>query len=656
MSTEPSEQALTPVPSHEALHFQPEWCRVTLASIGDAVLTSDNTGRITFLNSVAETLTGWRQQDAEGVPLETVFKIVNEDTRQTVESPTIRALREGVVVGLANHTLLIAKDGTERPIDDSAAPIRNAQGEVAGVVLVFRDVTERREQEHSLRDALAYSESIIATLREPFVALDKDLRVRTANDAYYRAFRTSKEETEGQLFYELDAGRWNIAGLRQKLENVSADHHPINDLEIAPTFADLGPRTLVLNAHRFVSRNNFPDLILLAIEDVTERRQLERAKMQAEVSADLHRRKDEFLAMLSHELRNPLAPIQNAVHILRLKNDDDPIQQQARTIIERQVGQMTALVNDLLDVSRITTGRIQLRQDRIVLQGVAERAVESTQSLIGQRKHTLSVSLRAEPIWVFADSARLEQMLVNLLNNAAKYTNEGGHIWLTIEKEDQEAVIRVRDTGVGIAPELLPRIFDLFTQANRTLDRSQGGLGIGLALVERIVSMHGGRVEAHSTLGQGSEFIVRLPSVEAPVAESQVPSAGTGATQGPSLRVLVVDDNFDAARTLAVLLKANGHQVEVAYDGPTAVEAARVYRPNLILLDIGLPRMDGFEVAKKIRHELDLGNVILVAMTGYGQEADKQHSMEVGFDYHLVKPADFNAVKQILASVPQGKN
>ena len=372
------------------MHFQPEWCRVTLASIGDAVMTTDNLGRITFLNSVAESLTGWTQQEAEGVPLETVFRIVNEDTRHTVESPTIRALRDGVIVGLANHTLLIAKDGTERPIDDSAAPIRNAKGEVAGVVLVFRDVTERREQENSLSDALTYAESIIATLREPFIALDKDLRVRTANDAYYRIFQTSKAETEGHLFCELEEGQWNVAGLRQRLENVLADHHPINDFEIAQSFSKLGHRIMVLNARRFVSKNNFPDLILLAIEDVTERRQLERAKMQAEISADLHRRKDEFLAMLSHELRNPLAPIQNAVHILRLKPDDDPIQQQARTIIERQVGQMTALVNDLLEVSRITTGRIQLRQDRIVLQGVVERAVESARPLIEQRRHTLS--------------------------------------------------------------------------------------------------------------------------------------------------------------------------------------------------------------------------------------------------------------------------
>jgi PAS domain S-box-containing protein len=635
-----------------ALHFQPEWCRVTLASIGDAVITTDNLGRVTFLNSVAESLTGWLQQGAEGVPLETVFRIVNEDTRHTVESPTIRALRDGVVVGLANHTLLIAKDGSERPIDDSAAPIRNAKGEVAGVVLVFRDVTERRAQESSLSDALAYAQSIIATLREPFIALDKDLRVRTANDAYYRIFQATKAETEGRFFCDLEEGQWDVAGLRQRLENVAADHHPIHDLEIAQSFSKLGRRIMVLNARRFVSKNSFPDLVLLAIEDVTERRQLERAKMQSEILADLHRRKDEFLAMLSHELRNPLAPIQNAVHILRLKHDDDPIQQQARTVIERQVGQMTALINDLLEVSRITTGRIQLHQERIVLQGVAKRAVDSARPLIDQRKHTLMLSLPAESLWLHADAARIEQVLVNLLNNAAKYTHEGGRIWLTVQQEGSEAVIRVRDTGFGIPPELLPHIFDLFTQADRTLDRSEGGLGIGLALVERLVVMHSGKIEANSTPGQGSEFIVTLPCVEAPTATPSPPE--TGEAKAPPLRVLVVDDNVDAAQTLATLLKAYGHEAQAVYDGPTAVEAARAYRPNLILLDIGLPEMDGFEVAKKVREEPELSSVVLVALTGYGQETDKQRSEEAGFDHHLVKPADFSKVKEILASVAQG--
>ena len=245
---------------------------------------------------------------------------------------------------------------------------------------------------------------------------------------------------------------------------------------------------------------------------------------------------------------------------------------------------------------------------------------------------------------------------MNLLNNAAKYTNEGGRIWLTIQQEGQQAVIRVRDTGVGISPELLPRIFDLFTQADRTLDRSEGGLGIGLALVERLVVMHGGKVGASSTPGHGSEFVVRLPLAALPTAAIPPPSPKTDEDKVPSLRVLVVDDNVDAAESLALLLKANGHEVQAVYDGLTALEAARSYRPNLILLDIGLPGMNGFDVAKKVREEVELGKVVLVAMTGYGQESDKQRSQQAGFDHHLVKPADFSAVKQILASISQSES
>ncbi len=315
---------------------------------------------------------------------------------------------------------------------------------------------------------------------------------------------------------------------------------------------------------------------------------------------------------------------------------------------------MTALVNDLLEVSRITTGRIQLRQDRIALQGVVERAVESARPLIDKRGHTFTMSLPQPPIWIHADAARIEQIVVNLLNNAAKYTSLGGRISLTVEQERQDAVIRVRDTGVGIAPDLLPHIFDLFTQADRTLDRSEGGLGIGLALVEQLVHLHGGKVEATSTQGQGSEFVVRLPVAPLPAAASPA-APKTNEAKGRALRILVVDDNKDAAESLAMLLKADGHDVQAVYDGLAALDAARRYRPNLILLDIGLPGMNGFEVAKKVRNELELGNVVLVAMTGYGQESDKQSTQEAGFDHHLVKPADFNEVKHLVATAFQGR-
>ncbi|MBC7852874.1 MAG: response regulator, partial [Pirellulaceae bacterium] len=342
-------------------------------------------------------------------------------------------------------------------------------------------------------------------------------------------------------------------------------------------------------------------------------------------------------------------PISNALQLLRAKRDEDPLQQQARGIIERQVGQLTRLVDDLLEVSRITTGRIHLHLERVTLNGIVANAVETVRPLIGQRRHALKVAVSAEPIQLHGDAARLEQVVVNLLTNAAKYTEDGGHIFLSAQQEGDEAVVRVRDNGIGIAPDLLPRIFDLFTQAERSLDRSQGGLGIGLSLVQRLVEMHQGRAEAYSELGHGSEFVIRLPVVLAP------PPPATAAAESVSstgkLRVLVVDDNKDAALTLGMLLRATGQDVRTAHDGLAALEAAVDFRPQVVLLDIGLPRMDGYEVAKKIRQQANFKDVTLVAMTGYGQESDRQLSREAGFDHHLVKPADFKQVQKILESV-----
>ena len=394
--------------------------------------------------------------------------------------------------------------------------------------------------------------------------------------------------------------------------------------------------------------------VAILFTNVTERKQAEQAlRESAAALADLDHRKDEFLAMLSHELRNPLAPLSNAVHMLRLQQNVDPLQQQARTIIERQVGQLTHLVDDLLEISRITTGRIRLRQESIVVSGVVERAVEAAQPLIVQCRHELTVSLPQQPIWLHADAARLEQVLVNLLTNAAKYTDEGGHIWLTVRQEGDAAVLRVRDTGIGIAPELLPRVFDLFTQAERALDRSQGGLGIGLSLVQRLVELHGGTVEASSVLGQGSEFVLRVPVMRTSIPPTPSPSIESAQPHGKSCRVLVVDDNEDSAESLAMLLEISGHAVWMAHDGPTALEATVNDQPDLVLLDIGLPGLDGFEVAKRIRQQPTLKDIVLVAMTGYGQATDRQRSQEAGFDHHLVKPVDFDELQNILATVSE---
>ncbi len=390
--------------------------------------------------------------------------------------------------------------------------------------------------------------------------------------------------------------------------------------------------------------------------DITERSHMElKLQEQAQALTALDSRKNEFLAMLSHELRNPLAPLSNAVHMLRLQTNEDPVQRQARGIIERQVGQLKHLIDDLLEISRITTGRVRLRLERIAISGVVERALETVQPLVTQRRHALTVALPPQPVWLRADAARLEQVVVNLLTNAAKYTDEGGQIWLSVRQEDDAAVLRVRDTGVGIAPELLPRIFDLFTQAERSLDRSQGGLGIGLSLVQHLVELHGGTVEVSSVLGQGSEFVVRLPAVPTSVRKLPADSIATAPPPARSCRVLVVDDNLDAAESMAELLAMHGHEVRMAHDGPAALEAVQQFQADLVLLDIGLPGLTGLEVARRIRQIPALANIMLVAMTGYGQETDHRNSKEAGFDHHLVKPANFDQVNKILATVIPGQ-
>ena len=424
-----------------------------------------------------------------------------------------------------------------------------------------------------------------------------------------------------------------------------------SDAEVLIERPDGSRVTVIVNIRPLKSPSGEITGAINCFYDITERSRLEKkTREQAEALVDQHRRKDEFLAMLGHELRNPLAPLANAVQLLRMQKNEDPLQQQAHGIIERQVGNLKHLVDDLLEVSRITTGRVQLRREQIVVSGIVERALETVQPLIVQRRHQLTVSLPPQPIWLHADAARLDQVLVNLLTNAAKYTDEGGHIWLSVQYEDDVVVLAVRDTGIGIAPELLPDIFDLFIQAERSLDRSQGGLGIGLSLVQRLVGLHGGSVAVHSVLGQGSEFVVRLPVMLTALPLPPSPADARGQAPGIACRVLVVDDNVDAAQILALLLKGSGHTVRTAHDGLGALEAALAWRPDVMLLDLGLPGVDGFEVARRIRQQPNLKHIVLVAVTGYGLDTDRQLSREAGFAHHLIKPVDFGAVKKILAT------
>lgn len=1062
--------------AEEKRRQQEEWLRVTLASIGDAMIATDTHGRVTFLNSVAEELTGWTQPDAEGQPLGAVFTIINEQTSQPVENPVERVLRDGVVVGLGNHTVLIARDGTERPIDDSAAPIRDTAGEMVGVVLIFRDVTEQRRAEREVRANEARKSAILETALDCIITMDHEGRVVEFNPAAERTFGYRRADVIGReladliippplrerhrtgMAHYLATGEGPVLGKRLELPALRADgaefpvelaitriptegpplftaylreiserkraeqqrnvrlavthalseasgvddgasavvravcenlgwdvgflwtvneegtallctkswHRPdvpmdefetvscsrsfkpgeglpgrvwvssepawILDIAQDTNFPRLAPavhyglhsafacpvvvgdralgvieffcqrirepdasllemmatvsgqlgqflerrqaeadrrrseerfrslmdqapfsiqvfspdgRTSRVNraweelwgvtldqigdyniledrqleakgvlpailrafagepafvpALRYDPNETIPDRtrhadpvrwvaavayplkddagrvreVVLVHQDITGQRRAEAAlresekklrlladtipqlawmarpdghifwynrrwyeytgttpeqmegwgwqsvhdpdvlpsvlerwkaslasgepfdmvfplkgadgqfrpfltrvnplrdekgrilywfgtntdisdiKRMEEALRDADRRKDEFLATLAHELRNPLAPIRNSLQILKMPRVDAAMAQQTTDMMERQVHHLVRLVDDLLDVSRVMRGKIELRREPVELATVVARAVEMAKPLIEAQGHTLDLSLPAESLLLDADPVRLAQVIGNLLTNSAKYTEANGHLWLTARREGGEAVLSVRDSGIGIAPDLLPHVFELFVQADHATTRAQGGLGIGLTLVKNLVEMHGGTVEAHSDgPDKGCEFVVRLPLSAQVLGQDRGRETGQQSHEPPSpsgYRLLVVDDNQDAANSLAMLLKLQGHEVRVAFSGVAALEMTKKYTPDVVFLDIGMPGMDGYEVARRLRQRPGLEDVVLAALTGWGQQEDRRRSAEAGFNHHFVKPVDAAELNRLLA-------
>ncbi len=393
------------------------------------------------------------------------------------------------------------------------------------------------------------------------------------------------------------------------------------------------------------------EFVLAVIQDVSERNRAEEALRNAD------RRKDEFLATLSHELRNPLAPLRTGLDLLNMATDV-ATGVETRRMMERQLCHMVRLIDDLLDLARITSDKLNLRKERVSLQTAVQSAVDASRPIFEASGHVLEIALPPETVWLTADATRLAQVITNLLTNAAKYTPKGGSIELAAMATDREVMVRVTDTGLGIPPEMLDDVFEMFTQVNRNLERAQGGLGIGLALVKRLVQLHGGTIRAESKgLGRGSTFIVRLPlAVERPGTTQEGPTSGSAAGQGPLARrqVLVVDDNVDAAVSLAKVLQLIGHETRTAHSGPEALETARSFIPDVVFLDIGLPGMNGYEVAERFRREPTLSGALLVAVTGWGSEGNKRQSREAGFDLHLTKPVELTAIEGILASLVSG--
>lgn len=561
-------------------------------------------------------------------------------------------------------------------------PFRTTDNRIEGASLSFLDIDEVKRSE------LEHREAIVATMREALLVLDGELRIQSANRAYYDTFQVSPQETEQQLLYELGNGQWDIPMLRMHLEEILPRNNAFEGFEVEQVFPGIGQKTMRLNARRLYQPGENKQLILLAIEDITEFRRAEKRsaemfareqalRQEAEAASrqfqklneelrqseqalkDADRYKDEFLAMLAHELRNPLAALCNAVQVMNISQDDPQRLEWTRNVMAEQVELLARLIDDLLDVARITRGKITLREEPLDVSALVKRAVESVKPLTQARGHELELSGTDEAIWLRGDSPRLGQVLTNLLTNSAKYTEPGGRIRITAKRDADWVVIKVSDTGIGISEELLPHVFEIFFQDERSADRASGGLGIGLTLVKSLVELHGGSVEAKSDgLGKGSEFIVRLPATDEDLA-GKTPDADpapTGIHAGPPRRILVVDDNRAAVMLLSRLLATGGHEIESEFDGLAALERAVEFEPHAILLDIGMPGLDGHEVARRIRQIPKLKDALLIAISGYCQEDDMQRSRQAGFDHHLVKPVDYRELLDLIAKIPAEKN
>ncbi len=643
-----------------------DWLRLGLESLGDAVLTTDAAGRITYLNAAAERLIGAGGESPRGRHLNQALRLVDEGTGRPVE---LLISEEGI--GEAAATVrrpLRVEGGAGWKIHASLDPIRDGET-FAGAVLVLRDVRDRLEQEKETRESVSRYRTFFdqsaegiwrCELEEPVPA---ELPAEEQVDRFYRH----------AFLAECNRGMARMYGLSEPAELIGSrlnDLLPRSDshnVEYLRSFVRSGYRLSGAESHELDREGKtkyFLNNLIGVLEngrlmrvwgtqlDITERKRLEdELRRRAEDLAGADRRKDQFLAMLAHELRNPLAPIRNAVELMRQVETIDPAFQPSREMVERQVKHLARLVDDLLDVSRITQGSIRLRKEAVELGTVVERAIEATRPLIDSRAHDLKVQLPTDRIHLEADPTRLEQILTNLLNNAAKYTMPGGQIRVTAALEGDEAVVRVRDNGIGVPPDVLDRVFEPFVQSEGSLARSEGGLGIGLTLVRSLVEMHGGTVEANSPgLGQGSEFVVRLPAnvpiekaASLPEADAPFPSRG--------LRVLVVEDNVDAAESLSALLRLWGHEVCMVHDGLAAIDAAREQHPEVVLLDIGLPGLDGYQVAKRLREDASMDGALLVAMTGYGQPEDRRRSREAGIHHHFVKPVEPFVLRTLLSNL-----
>jgi PAS domain S-box-containing protein len=606
-------------------------------------------------------LIGLPEPQVRGTP-EQLLQVVHPEDRVAVSS----ALRAAVECAgnFASQFRVVHSDGIVRWIMSQGQAVDVKGGRVARMIGSVIDITDQKRTEMELRRREAELARVqqIGGVGGIDVDVARGLTGRRSPE-YVRLHGlpegTATESHQGWLARLHPEDREQAdAALREALAGACSTYE--NEYRIIRP-DDGRTRWILAKADIERDANGRAQRLIGAHIDITERVELEqRVTQAAEALAMESRRKDEFLAMLSHELRNPLAPIRSAVQILRMRarQDEDPIQKQAHEIIERQVANLTKLVGDLLEVSRVISGRIRLAREIVDLNRIAAHAIETAQPLIDQHAHGLHFHPAEEPLWCDADAGRMEEVFINLLNNAAKYTRTGGQISVWIERIESAAPalarFRIRDNGVGIDPELLPRVFDLFTQADRSLAHSGGGLGVGLSLAHRIVQLHGAAIHAQSPPADadvGTEFSVDLPLTTPPISAGAEPSLPAAPPEEVRRRVLVVDDNIDHLAMLTAGLQERGYRVQTATSGPDALDAARTGRPEVILLDIGLPGLDGYEVARRLRADAALRRARLVALTGYGREGDLEQAREAGFDAHLTKPCTFQDLERALQAL-----
>ena len=614
-------------------------------SSNDAIISKSLEGTIQSWNKAAERVFGYTAEEVVGRHI----SLVIPPERIAEEDQIIAKLRAGERI---EHfeTERLRSDGQRIIVSLTISPIKDEAGNVTGASKIVRDITERKRAERERQNFVTLVENSTDFIAMcdlqglPFFVNRAGLEMVGLDDIE-QARRTPLQE----FFFQEDQGMI----LNDFLPSVMANGH--GEVEVRFRHFKTGePRWMAYKVLTLTNAANEPVGFATVSQDVTERKRLtdDLRRLAADL-AEANQRKNEFLATLAHELRNPLAPMSNMLEVVKHSGDDRETLKRAHDTLERQLGQMVRLVDDLLDLNRITYDRLELRRSEVELSSVVQQAVEVARPLIDAARHDLTIELPDEPIYLNADSARLAQLFGNLLNNSSKYTKPNGRITLSAKRIDDDVLVSVKDNGAGIPQDKLDSIFDMFMQVDLTAERSQGGLGIGLTLVKHLAQMHGGSIEASSAgEGHGSEFIVRLPVLSKPsVAAQPVAPVAEAARER---RILIVDDNRDAADSLAMLLEITGNKTYRAHDGVEAVEAIEEHRPEVVLLDIGSPRLTGHEVCRHVRQQPWGKDIVMIALTGWGQDDDRRKSEEAGFNGHLVKPVDYDKLLELVSSLTNG--